>query len=112
MKRNSRVDRTLREGELISEIINEEYSINAKHYGILIEDAIKEDATFILAPDGISGNLIFRTLEFLGGGSGIGAIYSYFIPKKIFIDISRKMKDYTETIAFASFISSIIPSQP
>ena len=27
----------------------------------------------LIAPDGISGNLVFRTLHFLGGGKALGA---------------------------------------
>ena len=63
--RNLRVDQTLAEGDFIVNRIRE-LGVEAKHHTILIEDAIKE-ANFILAPDGISGNLIFRTLVFLGG---------------------------------------------
>ncbi|MCP8310850.1 MAG: methanogenesis marker protein Mmp4/MtxX, partial [Candidatus Methylarchaceae archaeon HK01M] len=78
--RSSKVDKTLKEGEFLANMIKERLVLDIKHYGILIEDAIKEKATFILAPDGISGNLIFRTLEFLGGGRGIGAVYTDIIP--------------------------------
>ena len=72
-----------------------------KHYGILIEDAIADEATFILAPDGVSGNLIFRTLEFLGGGRGIAAVYTDLLPT-VLLDVSRAMKDFSEAIALAS----------
>ncbi|MCP8323058.1 MAG: methanogenesis marker protein Mmp4/MtxX [Candidatus Methylarchaceae archaeon HK02M2] len=109
--RISKVDGTLEEGELLLKITKERLTPNVKHYGILIEDAINEKATFILAPDGISGNLIFRTLEFLGGGKGIGAIYADLIPKNIFIDISRAMEDYVDTLAFASYMSRVFRNQ-
>ncbi|MCP8305305.1 MAG: methanogenesis marker protein Mmp4/MtxX [archaeon] len=103
--RSSKVDKTLKEGEFLANMIKERLTSNVKHYGILIEDAISEKATFILAPDGISGNLIFRTLEFLGGGRGIGAVYTDLIPKNIFVDVSRATTNYVDTLAFASFIS-------
>lgn len=104
--REPRVDKTLGEGEFLSSIIKERgLASNAKHYGILIEDAIEEKATFILAPDGICGNLVFRTLEFLGGGKGIGAIYTDIIPENVLIDVSRTTADYVDAIAFASFLS-------
>ena len=107
--RDPRVDKTLGEGEFLSSIIKERgLASDVKHYGILIEDAINEQATFILAPDGICGNLIFRTLEFLGGGKGIGAIYADLIPEKIFIDVSRTMVDYVDSISLASFISKVL----
>jgi putative methanogen marker protein 4 len=107
--RDSRVDKTLGEGEFLSGTIKERgLASDVKHYGILIEDAIDEKATFILAPDGMCGNLVFRTLEFLGGGKGIGAIYTDMIPENIFIDVSRTTADYVDAIAFASFLSKTI----
>jgi len=69
--RDEHVDRTLDDAEIVTERACN-MGINAKNYSILIEDAV-EEANFIIAPDGISGNLIFRTLVFLGGGYGHGA---------------------------------------
>ena len=109
--RNNKVDDTLKEGEFLTNIIKERSTSHVKHYGILIEDAITEKATFILAPDGINGNLIFRTLEFLGDGKGIGAIYTDLIPK-IFVDVSRAMTNYVDTLAFASFMSAAFRDMP
>jgi putative methanogen marker protein 4 len=96
--RNSRVDQTLAEGDFIVNRIKEQ-GIEAKHYTILIEDAIKE-ANFILAPDGISGNLIFRTLVFLGGGYGFGA--PILMDDYVFVDTSRVGGHYTKAIMLAS----------
>ena len=58
---------------------------------ILIESAIDKNSNFIIAPDGISGNLIYRTLVHLGGGSAFGALYTSIYLKygKIIIDCSR-----------------------
>jgi putative methanogen marker protein 4 len=96
--RDPRVDQTLAEGDFIVNRIREE-GISAKHYTILIEDAIKE-ANFILAPDGISGNLIFRTLVFLGGGDGMGA--PVLMDRHVFVDTSRVGGHYTKAIMLAS----------
>jgi putative methanogen marker protein 4 len=96
--RDPRVDQTLAEGDFIVNRIREA-GINAKHYTILIEDAIKE-SNFILAPDGISGNLIFRTLTFLGGGDGMGA--PVLMDKHVFVDTSRVGGHYTKAIMLAS----------
>ena len=64
--------------------------VNVKHYQILIEQAIAEDVNLILAPEGIAGNLIYRTLVHLGGGRSYGAIYLKSYKKnKIIIDCSR-----------------------
>ncbi len=64
--------------------------VNVKHYHILIEQAIADDVNLILAPEGIAGNLIYRTLVHLGGGRSYGAIYlKSYNDNKIIIDCSR-----------------------
>ena len=95
--RDKTVDRTLEEAKSVTKKVRE-LGINAKDYSILIEDAIQE-ADFIIAPDGISGNLIFRTLVFLGGGYGHGAPV---LIEKVFVDTSRVGGDYTRAIMLAS----------
>ncbi|MCS3923280.1 putative methanogen marker protein 4 [Methanosalsum natronophilum] len=92
------VDRTLADGEFLLNQIRSK-GIKAEHYTILIEDAIKE-SNFIFAPDGISGNLIFRTLVFLGSGDGIGA--PILNEEHIFVDTSRVGGHYTKAITLAS----------
>jgi len=64
---------------------NNEYSI--KNYYILIEKAVNEGNNIIIAPDGISGNLIFRTLVLLNSYNSYGAVALGF--NKVFIDTSR-----------------------
>ncbi|MDD1716941.1 MAG: methanogenesis marker protein Mmp4/MtxX [Methanoregulaceae archaeon] len=86
------VDRSLAQGELVARLSG------ARHYEILIEDAIK-DCGLIIAPDGISGNLIFRTLILLGGGTGHGAPVVNI--DKIFIDTSRASPDYAYALMLA-----------
>ena len=95
--RDDAVDITLDEAEMVTEEACES-GIDAKNYSILIEDAI-HDANFIMAPDGISGNLIFRTLVFLGGGHGYGAPV---LMEKVFVDTSRVRGDYSKAIMLAS----------
>lgn len=101
--RDRRVDRTLADGELVTRRAIE-LGINAKHYTILIEDAIKE-SNFILAPDGISGNLIFRTTAFLGGGDGLGA--PVLMDDYVFVDTSRVGGHFTKAIMLASALSHL-----
>lgn len=86
------VDRSLADAELVSRLTG------ARHYEILIEDAIR-DCSLIVAPDGISGNLIFRTLVFLGGGKGHGAPVVNI--DKIFVDTSRASPDYSNAMMLA-----------
>ena len=49
--------------------------LDINHGEILIESAMDLGANLILAPDGISGNLIYRTLLHLGNGHSYGAYY-------------------------------------
>lgn len=91
--RHPAVDRTLADAELIAKISG------AKHYEILIEDAIK-DSGLIIAPDGISGNLIFRTLIFAGNGAAHGAPVVNIRP--IFVDTSRVNPDYSNALNLAA----------
>lgn len=95
--RDETVDRTLEDAQIVTKKLCE-IGIEAKNFSILIEDAI-EEANFILAPDGISGNLIFRTLVFLGGGYGHGAPV---LMEKVFVDTSRVGGHYTRAIMLAS----------
>ena len=95
--RDKTVDRTLEDAKLVTNKVRA-LGIDAKNYSILIEDAI-EEANFIMAPDGISGNLIFRTLVFLGGGYGHGAPV---LMEKVFVDTSRVGGHYTRAIMLAS----------
>lgn len=86
--RDSKVDQLIQEGDEIVKLIKENYpDLIISHDEILIENAIKKNSNLIIAPDGVSGNLIYRTLVHLGGGKAYGAIYMG-VPKTI-IDTSR-----------------------
>jgi putative methanogen marker protein 4 len=90
--RHPAVDRSLADAELIARMTG------GVHYQILIEDAVR-DCGVIIAPDGISGNLIFRTLIFLGSGRGHGAPVLNI--SRIFVDTSRATPDYANAIRLA-----------
>ena len=98
--RSEIVDQSLADGEAVAERLCER-GIDAKHYGILIEDAIR-DANVIVAPDGIVGNLIFRTLTFLGGGGGFGAPV---LADMVFVDTSRVKVKFSDAIMLASALT-------
>jgi putative methanogen marker protein 4 len=91
--RHPAVDRSLAEAELVARLTG------AAHREILIEEAIGT-AGMILAPDGISGNLVFRTLVHLGGGSAHGAPVVNI--DRIFVDSSRASPDYANALITAS----------
>ncbi|MEX2706149.1 MAG: methanogenesis marker protein Mmp4/MtxX [Candidatus Freyrarchaeum guaymaensis] len=101
--RDPTVDETIKQAQqVVEKTKHQNITQNIKNYQILIEDAIKEKANLILAPNGTSGNLIYRTLIHLGKGASYGAPYTN-IPKTI-IDTSRvgPQKEYIGAITLAS----------
>lgn len=84
-RRSHKIDHSIEECEQIVEDLKDE--CNIKHYYILIEEAIKDKANVIVAPDGISGNIIFRSLVLVAGIKSYGAIT--LKQEKLFIDTSR-----------------------
>ena len=91
--RHPQVDASMAEAELVAK------RADATHCEILIEDAI-ETCGLIIAPDGISGNLVFRTLVFLGAGHGHGAPVVNI--SKIFVDSSRASSNYANALLLAA----------
>ena len=93
MGRHAAIDRSLADAELIARLAG------AEHTEILVEDAIQRGG-LIIAPDGIAGNLMFRTLIFLGGGRSHGAPVVNI--NKIFVDTSRASPNYANAILLAA----------
>jgi len=86
--RNKEVDSSLSDAEkIVSEMKKKYPNLAIQHDEILIENAVKNKSNLIIAPNGISGNLIYRTLVHLGGGKAYGAIYMNL--ENIIIDTSR-----------------------
>jgi putative methanogen marker protein 4 len=82
------VDKSLEIAEKIVSFFQEkDPEIQICNAEILIEKAIENKSNLIFAPDGISGNLIYRTLVHLGGGKAYGALYLGL--EKLIIDTSR-----------------------
>ncbi|AIY90075.1 hypothetical protein [Geoglobus acetivorans] len=94
--RSERVDRTLAEAELVAKLVG------GRNYEIKLEEAVREGV--VIAPDGISGNLIFRSLCYLGSGREYGAVY-FNIPYRL-VDTSRSQtsEGFARAIALASVI--------
>ncbi|MFW9988266.1 MAG: methanogenesis marker protein Mmp4/MtxX [Candidatus Odinarchaeota archaeon] len=92
--RDSKVDKSIQDADKIVELFKTKIKdLEISHDEILIEKAIENKSNLILAPDGISGNLIYRTLVHLGGGKAYGAIYMGL--NHIIIDTSR-VGDFSE----------------
>jgi putative methanogen marker protein 4 len=101
--RTEAVDVTLASAEALTKRL-QNVGIDATNYNILIEDAVKA-SNILVAPDGITGNLIFRTLIFLGGGKGHGAPF-FGIPYT-FVDTSRSGASFADAILVASALSNL-----
>ncbi|WFN33525.1 methanogenesis marker protein Mmp4/MtxX [Methanogenium sp. S4BF] len=87
------VDRTITDAEEVAA------RTGADHAEILIESAVSSHG-IIIAPDGISGNLIFRTLCLLGGGIAHGAPVANI--DRIYVDTSRASSDYSNSVFIAN----------
>jgi putative methanogen marker protein 4 len=88
--RDAHVDETIKIAEEVVKYFqdgNSDVSISISHDEILIENSIEKKANLIIAPEGISGNLIYRTLVHLGSGKAYGAIYMDV--NHVIIDTSR-----------------------
>lgn len=101
--RGAEIARSLKEGEwLASELTNR--GVKAEHCGILVEDAVSRHE-LVVAPDGVSGNLMFRTLHFLGGCRAYGAPVVNM--EKVFVDTSRAKSDYSDSLLLAARLAVI-----
>jgi len=104
--RSEAVDRSLAEAELLAAKAKELAIVEEiRHYGILLEEALRDGCTLLLAPNGIAGNLIFRTLVFLGGGNAVGAPYMEL--SRVVVDVSRAMESYEDAVALASALVGV-----
>jgi putative methanogen marker protein 4 len=100
--RSPRVDKTLDDAEEVASVLRSK-GIRAAHAQILFEDAVREH-NYVLAPDGISGNLIFRALCLVGGGEGYGA--PLVGTDIVYVDTSRAGSGYENAICMASALCS------
>jgi putative methanogen marker protein 4 len=105
--RSPDVDKTIEEGQKLTSKAREQLPYGIEHYGILVEDAIQAKANLIVAPDGMTGNFIYRTLIHLGSGKSHGAIYVGI--KEILVDTSRSAppEEYLNAIRLANALASI-----
>lgn len=101
--RSTRVDIMLDEAQQVAEMLGE-VGYNAVHCGILIEEAVFAH-NVLIAPDGVCGNFIFRTLVLLNGGVPHGA--PVLDIDVVFVDTSRANRSYERQIALASALASI-----
>ncbi len=91
------VDRSIENARALAErLVKDGY--DAYSCQILIENAVR-DADIIIAPEGITGNIIFRTMHLVCGAKALGA--PLVNSDRIFVDTSRAKTDYRDSIALA-----------
>ncbi len=79
--------------------------VSAECVGIQLERAL-HGHNVVLAPDGVTGNLIFRSLHLLAGHESWGAVATGVAPL-VFVDTSREKTDYVGAIQLARAIASV-----
>lgn len=77
----------------------EEAGITAICSEVLVERAVDE-GNVLVAPDGVSGNLMFRVMHYLGGMEAWGALALHLLPR-VYVDTSRARVDYLGAIKWA-----------
>ena len=101
--RNSKVDNSIEVAQkVVDHFRDRNSSLIIEHSEILIENAIAKKRNLIIAPNGITGNLIYRTLVHLGGGKAYGAIY---------MDIDRAIVDTSRVGDISEIRGAIILAQ-
>ena len=95
--RHPAVDRSMADAELAARLGD------GVHCEILIEEAV-DQCGLVIAPDGIAGNLVFRTLVYLGGGNAHGAPVTNIGP--VFIDTSRASREYALPLGLAAKLAA------
>ena len=92
----------LLEGEEMAKRLSRQ-GLQAKHYGTQMELAFEECEALVL-PDGVTGNLVFRSLHLVSGMPSYGALAINM--EKPYIDTSRARRDLTDALAFAAFVAT------
>ena len=101
--RSREIAMSLDEGDKLVKRLKKD-GLRAENMGILLEDAVSK-ADLIVAPDGVSGNLVFRAVHFVGGGKAYGAPVVNM--KRVFVDTSRSKTDFTDSILLAAGLVSV-----
>jgi len=96
--RGPHIGSSIAEGERIVESLGSD-GVDVRHSLILLEEAVV-GTDLVLAPDGVTGNLIFRALSLVGGRPAFGAPVVN-IPG-VFVDTSRARTDVADSVLVAA----------
>lgn len=105
--RSETISQSIDDSEKLTEMIRQNTDFEVKNYYILIEKALKDNCNIIIAPDGIIGNIIFRTLILVNSWPSCGAVT--FGIDKPYIDTSRdqSVEGYLRSIRFAYHLANL-----
>jgi putative methanogen marker protein 4 len=103
INRGEDIRRSLADGEAITRALSED-GFEAEHHHILVEKAVRE-RDLVVAPDGVTGNLMFRTLHFVGSGRAYGAPILNL--PAVFVDTSRAKEDFVEPVLLAAGLAEL-----
>jgi len=74
--------------------------IRADVADILVERALGR-CNVLVAPDGVTGNLTFRLLHYVGGHDAWGALALHLLPGLVYVDTSRDKQDFLGAVKWA-----------
>ena len=105
--RSQEISKSIDDSEKLTELIEENTDFEVKNHYILIEQAIKDKCNVIIAPNGIIGNIIFRTLVLVNLWPSCGAVT--FGIDSIYIDTSRdqNVDGYLRSLKLAYNLANI-----
>lgn len=105
--RSEKISKSIDDSEKLTQMIKENTDFEVKNYYILIEQAIQDKCNVIIAPDGIIGNIIFRTLILVNSWPSYGAVT--FGINGIYIDTSRdqSVEGYLRSLIFAYHLANL-----
>ena len=100
--RGAGIARSIREcHELRDRAVERGYE--AECVGILLERAVGS-ANVVIAPDGVAGNLVFRSLHYVAGNESWGALAMGLLPH-VYVDTSRGKDDFVGAVRFARAVA-------
>lgn len=101
--RSQEIDRSLHEAESVCYSLKTS-GLDAELLGIQVE-RVGGDYGVVVAPDPISGNLIFRALHLVAGRAAYGAPVINL--ESVFVDTSRDRREYTSPVMLAAKLYSL-----
>ncbi|HPC28232.1 MAG TPA: hypothetical protein PKX17_05845 [Candidatus Methanomethylicus sp.] len=100
--RSPKVDKLLSESKALTSSLAA-LGFKVTNYGIEIERALADGVTMLIAPDGIFGNLIFRSMVLIGGIESYGAVATAL--PRVYIDTSRAKGSFLLPMILAGALS-------